>query len=290
MSGTPPGWYPDAQGVKRWFDGTSWTEHTQDAAPQTPPPAPPQAPQPPAPPAAAPEPAAPATPWGAPSYPPASPPAYQSSYAPAQPYGQPAYGAPTPPGPRRRTGLIAGLSALAVLLVVAAVVGVVLLTGKDDDTDKASGDSTTSAEPSSSEPTLAEPTTSDAPSEEPTTEVTSDPPTDDVPAGAGDPRSVADGFMGAIFAGDCAAAESYISEELIQTGGSCGGSEIPTGTFDGLTYKVGKPTVTGDTATVPITLTVDLGDGTDMGEIPGSTLTLSLVRSGDRWLVNNLES
>ena len=30
----PPGWYPDAQGVTRWWDGTQWTAHTQPAAPQ----------------------------------------------------------------------------------------------------------------------------------------------------------------------------------------------------------------------------------------------------------------
>lgn len=28
-SATPaPGWYPDASGVQRWWDGTAWTEHT----------------------------------------------------------------------------------------------------------------------------------------------------------------------------------------------------------------------------------------------------------------------
>lgn len=26
---TPPGWYPDGQGVTRYWDGTQWTEHTQ---------------------------------------------------------------------------------------------------------------------------------------------------------------------------------------------------------------------------------------------------------------------
>lgn len=28
----PPGWYPDASGVQRWWDGTQWTEHTQAPA------------------------------------------------------------------------------------------------------------------------------------------------------------------------------------------------------------------------------------------------------------------
>lgn len=31
MTGTPAGWYHDAQGTSRWFDGTAWTEHTQPA-------------------------------------------------------------------------------------------------------------------------------------------------------------------------------------------------------------------------------------------------------------------
>ena len=32
-SETPaPGWYPDASGVQRWWDGTAWTEHTAPGA------------------------------------------------------------------------------------------------------------------------------------------------------------------------------------------------------------------------------------------------------------------
>jgi uncharacterized Tic20 family protein len=28
----PPGWYPDASGQQRWWDGTQWTDQTQPAA------------------------------------------------------------------------------------------------------------------------------------------------------------------------------------------------------------------------------------------------------------------
>ena len=30
---TPPGFYPDSSGAMRWWDGTTWTEHTQQAGP-----------------------------------------------------------------------------------------------------------------------------------------------------------------------------------------------------------------------------------------------------------------
>ncbi|MFR9749547.1 DUF2510 domain-containing protein [Nocardia sp. 004] len=29
----PPGWYPDSQGIVRWFDGQRWTEFTQPPEP-----------------------------------------------------------------------------------------------------------------------------------------------------------------------------------------------------------------------------------------------------------------
>jgi hypothetical protein len=32
---TPAGWYPDDQGTTRYWDGTAWTEHTQDHGPDT---------------------------------------------------------------------------------------------------------------------------------------------------------------------------------------------------------------------------------------------------------------
>jgi hypothetical protein len=31
MSSQPPGWYPDAQGQQRYWDGNQWTEHTAPA-------------------------------------------------------------------------------------------------------------------------------------------------------------------------------------------------------------------------------------------------------------------
>ena len=32
MSSQPPGWYPDAQGQQRYWDGSQWTEHVAPAA------------------------------------------------------------------------------------------------------------------------------------------------------------------------------------------------------------------------------------------------------------------
>ncbi|MEG8036898.1 DUF2510 domain-containing protein [Sphingomonas sp. LR61] len=35
--GPPPGWYGDAQGANRWWDGLQWTEHVQHSMPPAPP-------------------------------------------------------------------------------------------------------------------------------------------------------------------------------------------------------------------------------------------------------------
>jgi hypothetical protein len=33
MSATPPGWYDDGRGARRWWDGDGWTEHVQQSTP-----------------------------------------------------------------------------------------------------------------------------------------------------------------------------------------------------------------------------------------------------------------
>ena len=175
-----------------------------------------------------------------------------------------------------------------MLLVVLAVVGAVLVVGGSDDTNEASGDTTTSVGPTATEPTESVPTASTVPLTPPAEPPSSEPTDDSGVADSSDPEKVADGFMKAIFTGDCKAAEAYVSDLLIATEGSCGGSEIPTGTFDGLTYEVGKAKINGDDATVPVTLNVDLGNGVDLGDFPGTTLTMTLKRLGSRWLVASL--
>jgi hypothetical protein len=112
MSQTPAGWYVDAQGVTRWWDGTQWTEHTQPAAP------------PPQPTGAVPGAGQPAPPSGAP--PGAPPGAPGAPGAPGDQYaawaGQP--GAPKSGGVKPWMLVVAGVVVIGV--IVAVVLGVVL--------------------------------------------------------------------------------------------------------------------------------------------------------------------
>ncbi|CAN5352511.1 hypothetical protein BH11ACT8_BH11ACT8_19700 [soil metagenome] len=287
MSGTPPGWYPDAQGVQRWFDGTAWTEHTQTAPPPT------------APLAAQYEPPS--------SPPPSSPPTSQEYAQPSQPYGQqyaqsyggPQYGPHYGPqygenrsGGGRHTGLIVGLAALVVLLIGLGIGGVALARGGDEP-QRTSGSQTpqVSAGTSATPDVIETPTSPRTPTESASspTSPASSPATSPGTPTSDDPEAVADGFMQAIFDGDCAAAEAFVSNGLASSGGGCAGSEIPTGAFDGVDYEIGRAKVKGDTATVPVFFVVPgLTDDIDLTDIPGASLKLTLTRQGDGWRISDL--
>ena len=112
MSQGPAGWYVDAQGVTRWWDGTQWTEHTQPAGPPGPPMGPPTGP-----------------PTGPPGGPAGGPGGDQyAGWA-----GQP--GAPKSGGIKPWMLIVAGVVAIGVIV---AVVLVVVLGGSDEPANNAS--------------------------------------------------------------------------------------------------------------------------------------------------------
>lgn len=120
MSDTPPGWYPDAQGTTRWFDGTNWTAHTRAVAP------------------------------------PSSPPTGQRAAWPAaSPMSLQPYGTPGPAG--RSKGLLIGLGALGVLLIAGIVVTLVLLARGGDD-ENAVSDTPTASDSSTTDSSTTDPT------------------------------------------------------------------------------------------------------------------------------------
>lgn len=131
---TPPGWYDDGSGTRRWWDGTAWTEHTQPGLP--PPPTQP--------------------PYGAP--------------AGATAYGAPT---PPRKGKGLLIGALAGVAALVVALVVVLVLVLGddddTDRASDDPTTETTASSPAAPTSSATETPTEEPST---PSEEPTTEPT----------------------------------------------------------------------------------------------------------------------
>lgn len=185
MTQTPAGWYPDSEGTVRWWDGSQWTEHTQEPTqplsqgqqpeygqpqPTQPLPSQPQSPQ-----------------YPGQQYPgqqfPAQQPAQQGQQYAAQQPGQqfpgqqPAYGVMPggAPGPQKRgmsTGALAGIGGgiLAVLIVVGLIV---FFTTRGNNDDTADASSTTSPSPTAtSTPTESPtptPTETPTPTQTPTT-------------------------------------------------------------------------------------------------------------------------
>jgi hypothetical protein len=235
-------------------------------------------------------------PYGAvppPSYPPPPPGPPPAFPPPGFPPGGPPSGPPgfpPPGGPSGRgKGLLIALGILGALALVGVVVGLVLLlTGDDDGDDDADGRDTTSESTSPSDDTGT-----DEPTDEPTepTDATdstdaTDASTTDAPSPQGsstadavadDPEAVVEAFMNSVFSGDCATAEDLVTEAYLEKEGSCDPDDIPTGFEDQVDYAVGKATITGSTAKVPVQIIFG-GDK--------ESSTVSLVQEDGHWRIS----
>ncbi|MEO9324088.1 DUF2510 domain-containing protein [Nocardioides sp. C4-1] len=192
---TPPGWYDDGQGGRRWWDGQRWTEHLQSAqpppAPAAGPPAPGQQPWPP---------------------------------GPASPGWQPA-----PRGPRK--GLVWGLAGGGVLLVAAlAVVLVVVFGGGDDQDDDTADDPPPSSQTTDSDDDSAAggPTASESPVPPATSEASPEP-TEPVPSA---PSEGSDGSGGAgsdsLEAMTCGEIRAMSTDQLVDLLDTAAALDAPT--------------------------------------------------------------
>lgn len=142
----------------------------------------------------------------------------------------------------------------------------------------------TSYDESSGEPT-DDPT--DAPTD-PSTSAT-DLPTSGAPSPSGtstasavanEPSAVVKAFLASALAGDCATAEDLVTPAYLKDEGRCDVSELPSDFGSKATYTVGKATVKGTTATVPMKLRY-------AGNDESSTVTLTQV--GGRWLISDID-
>ncbi|NHA01401.1 hypothetical protein G5V59_20410 [Nocardioides sp. W3-2-3] len=77
-------------------------------------------------------------------------------------------------------------------------------------------------------------------------------------------------FLSSALAGDCATAEDLVTPAYLKSEGRCTTSDLPSDFGSKAKYTVGKASVKGSTATVPIRLTyAGKDDRTDRDADPG---------------------
>ncbi|GAA3662520.1 hypothetical protein GCM10022237_22940 [Nocardioides ginsengisoli] len=195
------------------------------------------------------------------------------------PPSSPRPGFPPPQPPRKGNGLWIALAVIGVLALVGIVVGLVLALTADGDGADRDGDGGTAS------PT---PTVTTEATTEVTTETTDASPTSPTsPAKPGgtstanavpdEPGAVVQALLDSVFDGDCATAEDLVTDKYLTSEGRCTDDEIPSGYDEQVRYDVGKATITGTKATVPVQIEA-FGDK--------SSSVITLIRVDGRWRVD----
>ncbi|MDT0203414.1 DUF2510 domain-containing protein [Nocardioides sp. AE5] len=262
MSNTPAGWYPDANGQIRWWDGNQWTEQVQ---PSSAPPGQPPAQQQPQ--------SGAQQQWGDT----AAGPAYGQQQYGQQQYGQQQYGQPGPYGqaseqPKSKTPLIIAGVVAAVLLIGGGITTAILVSGDDDKDDKNS--SQVKDDPSNE----ASEDVSDEPSDDP-----SEDPSDEPVTLAGDPEDTVSGYIDAAMAIDCPGMQAHLTGAL-KNQLNCDGAQAPEDFEFEADYRIEGSEVNGSSATVDTWEAYALA-GEEMEE---ANCTYSLVDEDGSWLIENV--
>jgi hypothetical protein len=184
--------------------------------------------------------------------------------------------APPPSSGGSHRGALIAIVVEAVLLVAGGATALVLLLGSDDEGDeKAGGDPTTE--------------TTDQTTDDPTDELTEEPTDEPTDGPEDDPADVVQRFVDASLSGDCAVAESFVTDDLLRREGGCETEDL--GGTDGVDWTVGQPEIHGDTATVPVSVVVTGTPSTDPDGNPLPTsefaLDMGLVVENDEWKIDD---
>lgn len=134
------------------------------------------------------------------------------------------------------------------------------------------------AEGDGASPTPADPSSSST--DLPSTGTPSPSGTSTASAVANEPGAVVTAFLSSALAGDCATAEDLVTPAYLKSEGRCTTSDLPSDFGSKAKYTVGKASVKGSTATVPIKLTY-------AGKDDSSTVTLT--QTGGRWLISGID-